>query len=216
MKYLKDMVEEKKILQEEYDKMALPDLIKNGKGKDNKEYYQLEGALVSAVFNLNEKIEILRQKNKDFDKFMNSTFPKDLVGIALANEKQRTKIFTPFKFAVDAWIQFVNGTIDTNTYMWETNSVIDGATGATNVSVPQVGVYKDLSFFLRYWRDCDIKELRNLYINPDLKKQDGIVKMKDVVLKGNVTIANATDKELLIEPSLLRYCNFRRCRNRNI
>ena len=58
--------------------VALPDLIKNGKGKGSKEYYQLEGALVSGVFNLNEKIEVLRKKDKakELDTFMKKNLRK--------------------------------------------------------------------------------------------------------------------------------------------
>ena len=203
--------------EEEYASIMSPDLMDNGKSEENKEtkvvdrWIQLEGALGSSVFNLNERLEVMRNEgNTAVDALLNKYFPNGMIGLVLANKEQRMMIFTPGKFAVDYWIYDNLGTVNPETYALE----IDRAE-AVNIDAPvKVGdastVYADYYYFKRFWRDCTIDNLANLFINKDLKgeQQFGKVKMKDVDLRGNVRINNATTEDLLIIPELMEGLGF--------
>jgi hypothetical protein len=206
--------------EEEFATLMSPDLIINKKDG----YIQLEGALGSAVFNMNERLEIMRNTgNTEVDALLNKYFPNGMVGLVLADKNERTKIFTPFKFAVDFWIQFTSGKINPKSMAWEVNR--DEAVNiATPVKAKDVKtgkekstVYADVYYLLRYWRNCNIDSLLNLYINRDLKdgKEAGIIKMKNITLKGNVIINNATKEEVLLRPDLIKVCGFEADNNGN-
>ena len=94
----------------------------------------------------------------------------------------------------------------------------DEQTKELALSNPTITVsdYADKYYVAEYWRDCDITGLKNLYINPGLKNKGGIVKMKDVILKGDVTIINATNEELLINSEILSQCGFNMLKGKRI
>ena len=206
--------------EEEFATLMSPDLIVNKKDG----YIQLEGALGSSVFNMNERLEIMRNTgNAKVDALLKKYFPNGMVGLVLADKSERTKIFTPFKFAVDFWIQFTSGKINPKSFVWEV-----ARKEAVNIAAPvkakvlETGkekstVYADVYYLLRYWRNCNIDSLLNLYINDGLKdgKEAGIVKMKNITLKGNVTLNNDTKEELLLRPDLVRVCGFAADENGN-
>lgn len=208
------------LTEEEFAMLMSPDLIVNKKDG----YIQLEGALGSSVFNMNERLEIMRNTgNTKVDALLKKYFPNGMVGLVLADKSERTKIFTPFKFAVDFWIQFTSGKINPKSFVWEV-----ARKEAVNIAAPvkakviETGkekstVYADVYYLLRYWRNCNIDSLLNLYINAGLKdgKEAGIVKMKNITLKGNVTINNATKEELLLRPDLIKVCGFAADENGN-
>ncbi|MCL2334758.1 MAG: sugar phosphate isomerase/epimerase, partial [Endomicrobia bacterium] len=180
-----------------FDALMLPDLIDNTKDG----YTKLEGALCSAVLNMNSALEVMRIQNPAVDALLNNILGKDqpLVRLVNANSELRDLVFTPIKFATDFWIQFVNGEL----VKGDLKSLSPKNHGAVNVECLKDSKdkdypnYTDVSYFLKNWTRMNIKNLNNLYIDGDK------VKMSGLDLRGDVTIRNESSKDFTVSATKL-------------
>ncbi|MBU2102385.1 MAG: hypothetical protein KKF80_03230, partial [Candidatus Omnitrophica bacterium] len=114
---------------EKLQKIFAPDVIRPGikkNKKDGKDYIQLEGPIGTALLNLHNYVatsddpkvkEILERHNVE-----------KMLRIINVDTQNRTRFFTPIKFATDHWLQAYSDyySLDTNTWMLN-----DTATGVT-------------------------------------------------------------------------------------
>ncbi len=171
---------------EKFAEVTTPDLIQNKKekGPDKKKVIQMEGALGSALLNLNRFVtttddmrvkELMRKYG--FDR---------LVYFVNFGANARINAFTPVKYSWDHWLYAYSGhfSVDPNTWRL-VNNVGSHLPGFTGMDKYYEGVQNMIDSFGR----ANVNQLDEISIT-------GVVKVVDAVLKGKVVIENNSGREI--------------------
>ncbi|MCF7869809.1 MAG: UTP--glucose-1-phosphate uridylyltransferase, partial [Candidatus Omnitrophica bacterium] len=177
--FLKDLYE--LVGLKKFSKIISPDLIKNEKLQDDKVYIQLEGALASTLLNLvgfvktakDEKVsELIKKHNID-----------DFLAIVNVDKQNRTKFFTPIKYAWDFWFYAYSDHFKLDADNFKLENLKPGNFPGFELDP----FYQDLENCIKAFGHASTIDLRSLTIK-------GKVKLKDAKLSGLVVIENKTDK----------------------
>lgn len=174
------------------ERIITPDLIENEKEKsDGKKYTQLEGAISSALLNLNAFFTTSRDPRvRDILAKRGIT---QLLRIINVDTADRTSFFTPVKNAFDFWFQAYSDYYRFDARRW---ALRDARAGQIPPSVEFSGTkkgaagepkpedfYQDVQNVIDAFGAASTKALGALSI-------EGVVLLRDAVLKGDVRIVN--------------------------
>ncbi|MCF7916827.1 MAG: UTP--glucose-1-phosphate uridylyltransferase [Candidatus Omnitrophica bacterium] len=177
--FLKDLYQ--LIGPQKFSKIISPDLIKNQKIKNKKVYIQLEGALASTLLNLAGFIKTTR--DKEVKKLIKKHKITNFLVIVNIDKKERTKFFTPIKYAWDFWFYAYSDHFRLNRDNFKLESLKPG-------SLPSF----DLDPFYQDLENCIDAFGRTSTIDLDFLTIEGKVLIKDVKLSGVVVIENQLEK----------------------
>jgi len=166
--------------EEEFAKIVTPDLIKNVKKQSGKEFTQLEGAMASALLNLNGYVQTT--DNKEVLKLLERSGIKQLLYIVNVDAENRNEIFTPVKFSYDFWFLAFSDHFRINPHTYMLENIRPGHLPAFNMD----DYYKDVKNCIDALGNASTIELDSLNIK-------GKVHLKDAVLKGNIEIVSEYD-----------------------
>ena len=166
--------------EDEFAKIVTPDLLRNVKEQKGKEYIQLEGAMGSALLNLNgyiqttsdAKIKMLLKKHK----------LTQLLYIVNVDAQNRNQVFTPVKFAWDFWFYAYSDHFKVNPATFKLENMRPGHLPAFDLDK----YYKAITPCI----DC-FEGVSTL--NLDSLKIKGKITMHNAVLRGNVDIISDYD-----------------------
>lgn len=177
LRELRDVIGE-----ERFSEIITPDLIPNEKNKSGRKVIQLEGAMGSALLNLNgfvttstdTRVRGLMDKY-GFDRLLN---------VVNADQANRSKFFTPIKFA---WDHVLFSSTDHFTVDAQRGVLVN----RNPTHLPGFGImdsyYKDVMNSLNAFRGTSMLELEEINIA-------GQVQMPESTLRGRVAINNRSDQ----------------------
>ncbi len=156
-----------------------PDVLRNTKIKEDskgvkKEFVQLEGTMGTVIMNLD------RAYRKKYN-------GKQLVHIINFDSRERTSIFSPIKSAFDYFLQFNSDrfVFDTKSYklVHQNEELLNH-----NLLDPKTGhkFYQDVETVLYHFENTSVRDLKDLQIF-------GQVSLRNMILKGRVSITNETN-----------------------
>ncbi len=160
---------------DEFAKIVTPDLMRKVKKQDGKEFIQLEGAMGSALLNLNGFIQTTDDVN--IKALLEKHRLKQLLYIVNFDAKTRNEIFTPVKFAYDFWFYAYSDHFAVNPQTFKVENKRPGHLPAFDLD----GYYKEVSNCVNSFGHSSTIDLDSLTIR-------GKVKMVDVILRGTVEI----------------------------
>ncbi|MBU2251505.1 MAG: UTP--glucose-1-phosphate uridylyltransferase, partial [Candidatus Omnitrophica bacterium] len=175
-----------------------PDLIANTKkGPDGKDYIQLEGPIGTSLINLNNYFA-LNQDNSKVKEIMQRYNVEKMLRIINVDTQNRSRFFTPIKFATDHWFQAHSDYYRLNTDTWMLEDTQPGMTPP--IFNLEDSYYQDVSNVYEAFGRASVTGLTSLTI------KGKPVKLADAILEGDVEIENQTGREvdlndLNVEPS---------------
>jgi hypothetical protein len=187
--FLKDLY--KLVGPQKFSKIISPDLIKNEKIQNKKTYIQLEGALASTLLNLAGFIKIT--KDKEVKKLIKKHNINNFLVVVNIDKKERTKFFTPIKYAWDFWFYAYSDHFKLNTNNFKLENLKPG-------SLPSF----DLDPFYQDLENCLDAFGRTSTIDLDFLTIEGKVFIKNAKLSGVVAIENQLDKVIDLNKDLFR------------
>jgi len=160
-----------------------PDLIQNDKEQKGKWFTQIEGAIGSALLNLNAYFETTQDervknilKKRGIEKLLR------VVYIPLA---ERSRFFTPVKTSFDFWLQNYSDYYQFNTDEWRLQ---DSEAGLTPPIIDlKDPYYNEVQNLIDAFGRASARRLKSLTI-------EGVVSIRNAVLLGNVKIVNKTGR----------------------
>ncbi|MDD5109533.1 MAG: UTP--glucose-1-phosphate uridylyltransferase, partial [Candidatus Omnitrophica bacterium] len=160
------------------ERIITPDLIENVKDKDDgKKYTQLEGAIGSALLNLNAFFATT--KDMRVKRILENNGIDKLLRIVNVVTPQRTRFFTPVKNAFDFWLQSSSDYYILDTEKW---TLVNSQAGLVPPTVEITdSFYNEVQNVIDAFGKASTKGLKSLTIK-------GKVYLKDALLKGNVEI----------------------------
>lgn len=164
-----------------FSQIISPDLIKNEKIQGKKPYIQLEGALASTLLNLAGFIKI--NKDKKVKKLIKKYKITNFLVIVNIDKEQRTKFFTPIKYAWDFWFYAYSDHFRLNTDNFKLENLRSN-------SLPSF----DLGPFYQDLENCIEAFGKASTIDLDFLTIAGKVFLKNAKLAGVVVIENQSDK----------------------
>lgn len=188
LRELRDMIGE-----DLFQQIITPDLIENTKEQNGKQFIQLEGAMGSAMLNLNGFIQTtsdprVRQLARQHG-FIDRYGAERLVYIVHVGLENRTDFSTPTKYAFMHWLYSSSDHFSINPKTWRLlNRGTNGHIPTIHHSVLQNPFYKNMEDVLRAFGHASTLRLDFLQIT-------GKVLLKDAVLKGRVVIQSQYEGE---------------------
>ena len=163
--------------EKEFLKQVAPDLIANWKEQKDtdgvvRKYLQMEGAMGSSFLNL--------------DRFWRERYGEPLVHFINVDKMHRTQFFSPIKAAFDYFMQFHSDRFSFDPKTMRLQNERPGKLPTVNLKDKY---YQNVQNVLDSFDGTSIKDLQSLNI-------DGEVTLKNVVLKGDISIINKTGKKV--------------------
>ncbi|MBU3910977.1 MAG: UTP--glucose-1-phosphate uridylyltransferase, partial [Candidatus Omnitrophica bacterium] len=166
------------IRDEKFNEIITPDLIKNIKSKRGKQFVQLEGALGSALLNLNGFIQTT--DNEKVKALLEEYGLTRILYIVNIDTEQRDNFFTPVKFSYDYWLYAYSDHFNVDPSVWQVENFKPG----------HVPGFESMDKYYEDVQNC-IDALGNAStIGLDSLSIKGKVHLKDAILKGSVRIAS--------------------------
>ena len=162
--------------EEEFAKIITPDLIEKGKEKDGKKFIQLEGALGSALLNLNGLIQTT--DNKEIKALLTEHKIKRILYVVNIDRYQRDNFFTPVKFSYDYWF-----------YAYSDHFKVDNSTWKLkNLKPGHLPGFEEMDEYYLNAQNCIDALDRASTIGLNSLSIKGKVHLKNAILEGDVKI----------------------------
>ncbi len=169
-----------------FAQIVTPDLILNEKlkGPEKKKVIQLEGAMGSALLNINRFA--VTTEDPQVRGLMKKYGFERLLYVVNADTDERETFFTPVKYAWDHWLYADSGYFRIDTATWR---LVNNNPG----SLPGFGsmdkYYEDVQNVMDAFGHANVDALKEISIK-------GVVKFEDAILRGKVLIENNTGSEV--------------------
>ncbi|MCD6094035.1 MAG: UTP--glucose-1-phosphate uridylyltransferase, partial [Candidatus Omnitrophica bacterium] len=163
---------------EKFAEIISPDLISNVKKQNGKEFTQLEGALGSALLNLNSFIQTT--DNPKVNLLLKKYNLDRLLYIVNVDRTHRNEFFTPVKFAYDFWFYAYSDHFKVNTQTWKLE----------NLRIGHLPAFEDMDEYYKDVQNCIDAFGRASTIDLNSLSIKGKVHLKDAILKGYVEIVS--------------------------
>lgn len=175
--------------EEKFLEFMTPDLITNKKTKETatgkkKDVFQLEGALGSALLNLNTFL--ITTDIPEVKALMKKFNIDRLVYFVNYDEEDRIKSFSPVKYAWDHWLYAYSGNFKVDMKTWRISSQF-GSNLPAFTSMDEY--YEDISNMISSFNGVDVSHLKEITIK-------GVVDLPHVILEGKVIIENRSGSKI--------------------
>jgi hypothetical protein len=187
--FLKDLYELVGI--KEFSKIISPDLIKNEKIQNDKVYIQLEGALASTLLNLAGFVKTT--KDKKIIKLIRRHDINDFLTIVNIGKQNRTKFFTPIKYAWDFWFYAYSDHFKLDRQSFKLKNLKPGNFPGFELD----SFYQDLENCINSFGNASTLDLIYLSIR-------GKVSLKDAKLVGSVIIESKAEGIVDLNSKLIK------------
>ncbi|MFA5338233.1 MAG: UTP--glucose-1-phosphate uridylyltransferase, partial [Candidatus Omnitrophota bacterium] len=158
-----------------------PDLIAAvKKGPDGKDYIQLEGPIGTALLNLHNFVATT--DNPKAKEILSRYGVEKMLRIVNVDTNNRTRFFTPIKFATDHWFQAHSDYYRFDTNDWMLHDTKEGVTPP--IFELENSYYNDVSNVYEAFGRASVTGLKSLTIKGEP------VKLRDAILEGHIEIVN--------------------------
>ncbi|MCA9407699.1 MAG: UTP--glucose-1-phosphate uridylyltransferase [Candidatus Omnitrophica bacterium] len=171
---------------EEFYEIIQPDLISGEK----KGYIQLEGPIGTVFLNLHNFMETNRYNESEKSRNINKIFQKynvdRILRIVNIEAENRTKFFTPVKFAVDYWLMAQTNFFEVDQTTWTLKNTKAGQVPPlidVQGSDAEDNFYNNVTTWTEGFGRTDVNNLDSLTIK-------GRVSIKESRMEGNISVVN--------------------------